>query len=174
MGKKNFDRVLNMDAGAVLQEVQAGNPGLAARLVSERVLDAPSEAPVPLQLVPAPVSKANDGESEEPSAREVRSEEATFAPQSANPKRDEVSVPASRRSPPKKESASAQSSGATIRGRRGIVTRASGREVARLFCYVEPELYREVRMYCVQHDVSISDLVNAVLVDALRRKIAKG
>jgi hypothetical protein len=152
MAKKNFDRVLHMDTAKVLEEVQAGNPGLAARMVSERVVDAPLDAPFPLKLVP-PASPSDpssvDPTIEEPS-EDTELEHTTTSHQSAS------------------------RSGTTIQGRRGIVTRASGREVARLFCYVEPQLYREVRMYCAQHDVSISDLVNGVLVDALRRKLSAG
>jgi hypothetical protein len=152
MAKKNFDRLLNMDTAKVLEEVQAGNPGLAARMVSERVVDAPLDVPFPLKLVP-PAS---------PSA--LSSADPTTEEPSGDTELEHTTV--SRKSAPRPET--------TIHGRRGIVTRASGREVARLFCYVEPQLYREVRMYCAQHDVSISDLVNGVLVDALRRKLAAG
>jgi hypothetical protein len=148
MAKKNFDRILDMDPAKVLEEVQAaGNPGLAARMVSERLVDAPtSDGLSPLKLV-------SSGRRDDPSI--------VTQP-----------MPAAVADPPPAHSSYPQTMlGPGIQGSRGIVTRASGKKVARLFCYVEPELYRDVRMYCVQHDVSISDLVNGVLVDALRRKI---
>ena len=144
MAKKNFDRILDMDPAKVLEEVQAaGNPGLAARMVSERLVDTtPPDGLSPLKLVS--------------SAR--RDDQSTLTEPVPEPVADPTPI-------------HSVMLGAGIQGSRGIVTRASGKKVARLFCYVEPELYRDVRMYCVQHDVSISDLVNGVLVDALRRKI---
>jgi hypothetical protein len=87
----------------------------------------------------------------------------------------EVSLPATEQPGPDVASSPTAANGAPAGTRkRGLVSRADGREAGRITVYVPPELALRLRKYCFERDQTITDVAAEVLVQALELRLRAG
>lgn len=56
---------------------------------------------------------------------------------------------------------------------RGLVARAGGRTLGRLLCYISPKVKKEFEIWCIEHDVSVSDQIGALVARLLHETSSK-
>lgn len=99
-----------------------------------------------------------------------------IAPQPIEQPRDNVTTPTlvAVPAPPREvdEPFGAESAARKSSRRRGVVTRADGKEAGRITVYVPVDLALRLRQHCFELDMTMSEVAGKVLVDALERHLS--